>query len=200
MNRFRLMLDPAVHDRNAGAARGGPCALGAVVVAVLLLAGGPSAAAGVASPPARGVGSLVVGRTPASGAAVCAARSAGQVIRTYRRGAARLVLRCGSTTWGYRHVAHRWSPAFDAKIALTLARGVVVTDYQQDGGSAIYALFDSRCHELFRVVYNGGAYRGLALRPQGVITAYARPSLVMAAARVADRAGQRSDCRVMQEI
>ncbi len=148
--------------------------------------GAPPAASVAAGPPAL---------------APCAGKSVGFVLRTYRRGASRLVLRCGSTTWGYRHVTRRWSPAFDAKIALTLARGAVVTDYQQDGGSAIYALFDARCRELFRVIYNAGAYRGVAVRPQGVVTAYARPTLVMAS--VAPDPGVATTgtrCRIVQDI
>jgi hypothetical protein len=68
-------------------------------------------------------------------------------------------LRCGTSSWGFKHLTGhgRWNAAFDAKIALTIARGERVTDLQQDGGSAIYALFNNRCTELFRVIYNGRA-------------------------------------------
>lgn len=107
------------------------------------------------------------------------------VVKNYTRGAARLPLRCGTTTWGFKHITHRWDAAFDGKIALTISRGEVVTDVQQDGGSAIYALFDNRCNELFRVIYNGGAYRGNGVRPQGIITAYDR-TIITAVADGAD--------------
>lgn len=46
-------------------------------------------------------------------------------------------------------------------------------DLRQDGGIQIFALFDSRCKEKFRVIYNGGPLHGTGVRPQGVITAYA---------------------------
>jgi hypothetical protein len=92
------------------------------------------------------------------------------VVKNYSRGAARLPLRCGTSTWGFRHITHRWDAAFDSSIALTIARGEVVNDLQQDGGSHIYALFNDRCTELFRVIYNAGAYRGNGVRPQGIIT------------------------------
>jgi hypothetical protein len=89
-----------------------------------------------------------------------------------------------------------------------------VTDLQQDGGSAIYALFNNRCTELFRVIYNGRAYRGNGVRPQGVITAYYRTGVGPAiAADSTDSADStlgadgaalttryRTDCEVIQEI
>jgi hypothetical protein len=102
----------------------------------------------------------------------CGGRSYTYVVKSYTRGAAALPLRCGTLTWGFTHIKARWNPTFDANIALTISRGEEVTDWQGDGGSAIYALFDDRCRELFRVIYNGGAYRGNDVRPQGVITAY----------------------------
>ncbi len=115
------------------------------------------------------------------------------VVKNYSRGGAKLPLRCGTTTWGFKHITHRWNAAFDSKIALTISRGEVVTDVQQDGGSAIYALFDNRCEELFRVIYNGGAYRGNGVRPQGIITAYDRTvvSTVVDAADANDTANPR---------
>lgn len=86
----------------------------------------------------------------------------------------RLALRCGTATWGLVHLVARgrWNSTFDSMIALTIAQGEKVSDLQQDGGSRIFALFDSGCHELFRVIYNGNAYNGNGVSPQGVITAY----------------------------
>jgi hypothetical protein len=104
----------------------------------------------------------------------CGGRSYTYVVKNYNRGAASLPLRCGTSTWGFNHVTARWNGSFDANIALTISRGEEVSDRQEDGGSAIYALFDDRCRELFRVIYNGDAYRGNDVRPQGVITAYAK--------------------------
>ncbi|RFU39560.1 hypothetical protein DZF91_21725 [Actinomadura logoneensis] len=125
----------------------------------------------------------------------CGGQGYAHVVRLYRRGGARLPLRCGTSTWGYRHITHRWSADFDRRIALTISRGVVVQDVQGDGGTAIYALFDRRCKELFRVIYNGGAYRGHDVRPQGIITAYRRD---IAHARLA--APSRRPCAVIQDI
>lgn len=102
----------------------------------------------------------------------CGGRSYTHVVKSYSRGAVSLPLRCGTATWGFTHITARWNSSFDANIALTISRGEEVTDRQGDGGSAIYALFDGRCRELFRVIYNGGAYRGNDVRPQGIITAY----------------------------
>ncbi|MDQ4115888.1 MAG: hypothetical protein M3235_02890 [Actinomycetota bacterium] len=55
---------------------------------------------------------------------------------------------------------------FDAKIALTFARG-----QEFDNGSR-YALFDGECRERFRVRVNPRAFRGVEFRPQGIVTAY----------------------------
>lgn len=116
----------------------------------------------------------------------CAHRSYKSVVRNYTRGGGHYPLRCGTATWGFKHITHRWNAAFDAKIALTIARGEQVADVQQDGGTAIFALFNDRCTELFRVIYNGGAYRGNGIRPQGIITAYDRTIITTIAADGAD--------------
>lgn len=102
----------------------------------------------------------------------CHGKSQTKVVKTYRRGAGRYALRCGTSSWGFNHITHRWSSSFDSKMALTFAYGEDVRDVQQDGGSNIFALFDNRCHQLFRIIYNGGALHGNGVRPQGVITAY----------------------------
>jgi hypothetical protein len=135
----------------------------------------------------------------------CSGRAYSFVVKNYTRGAAGLPIRCGSTEWGFRHITARWNAAFDANIALTIARGEAVVDYQQDGGSTIYALFDSRCNELFRVIYNGGAYLGTGVRPQGVITAYTRRAVITAAVprttiAKSAAAAYRTDCAVIQNI
>jgi hypothetical protein len=136
----------------------------------------------------------------------CGGRSYTFVVKNYTRGAAQLPLRCGNTRFGFNHITARWSAAFDANIALTIARGESATDVQQDGGSAIFALFDSRCNELFRVIYNGGAYNGTGVRPQGIITAYAPGVITTIAlsgtARGTSRAAPayRTDCAIIQNI
>ena len=141
----------------------------------------------------------------------CNKRSYKTVVKKYSRGAARLPLRCGTSTWGFKHITHRWNAAFDSKIALTIARGEKVKDLQQDGGTAIYALFNNKCVELFRVIYNGGAYRGNGVRPQGIITAYHRALGTASAGSPAGATAPgstdanavpkyRTNCRVDQDI
>jgi hypothetical protein len=91
-------------------------------------------------------------------------------------------------------------------IALTIARGEKVSDLQQDGGSVIFALFDTSCHELFRVIYNGRALNGTGVSPQGIITAYyvwtgiwtTKVPNAMTSATTA--ASYRTDCPVIQNI
>lgn len=129
---------------------------------------------------------------------VCSGRSHTYVVKKYHRAGAVLPLRCGKSSWGYRHLKfqrHRWNASFDSMIALTISRGIRVPDYQQDGGSDIFSLNDGRCRELFRVIYNGAAYLGGEVRPQGVITAYERNQVIATAAPT-----YRKDCPVYQRI
>jgi hypothetical protein len=125
----------------------------------------------------------------------CNGRSYQSLVKTYHYGAQKLALRCGTSSWGFIHIKHRWNATFDSMIALTIARGERVPDLQQDGGSVIFSLFDPDCNELFRVVYNGGAYNGNGVSPQGIITAYYidNPAgLVLV--------GYRTDCELIQPI
>lgn len=100
----------------------------------------------------------------------CNGKSQERIVANYNRGATIVPLRCGSPTYGFRHIEERgrWSATFSSKIALTISRG------QQSRDRSIYSLFNSDCIELFRVVVNHGPFRGRGFRPQGVITAYER--------------------------
>lgn len=131
----------------------------------------------------------------------CNGKSYKTVVKTYTRGSGKYPLRCGTTSWGFNHITQRWNASFDAKIALTISRGEDVGDIQQDGGSNIFALFNDKCTELFRVIYNGRAYKGNDVSPQGIITAYDRTiiSTVLPADTAASSA-YRTDCPVIQEI
>jgi hypothetical protein len=126
------------------------------------------------------------------------------VVKNYYRGSAPRPLRCGTATWGFLHITHRWNSAFDSGIALTISRGEEVGDLQQDGGSSIYALFDNKCNEIFRVIYNGGAWRGATtVSPQGIITAYGESSIITTAPEEASATAAptyRTDCPVYQNI
>jgi hypothetical protein len=67
----------------------------------------------------------------------------------------------------------------------------------------IFALFDAYCRELFRVVYNGNAYNGNGVSPQGVITAYAptqTAAVPQGASTTVVTASYRTDCSVTQQI
>lgn len=135
----------------------------------------------------------------------CQGKSQVSVVKTYARGGGRYALRCGTSSWGFNHITHRWNSAFDSKMALTFAYGEDVNDVQQDGGSVIFALFDNRCHQLFRIIYNGGALHGNGVRPQGVITAYDTSGPVSAGPMgagplTAAGPAYRTDCPVYQGI
>jgi hypothetical protein len=133
----------------------------------------------------------------------CKGKSYQTLVKTYAYGSQKLALRCGSGSWGFLHISHRWNDYFDSMIALTIARGEKVSDLQQDGGSAIFSLQDNGCHELFRVIYNGGPYNGNGVSPQGIITAYETGTATTALPQVADgaeAASYRTDCPVYQKI
>jgi len=102
------------------------------------------------------------------------------------------------------HLSARWNAAFDSEIQLTIAQDEKVSDRQQDGGSVIFALFDADRQEIFRVIYNGGAYDGNGMRPQGIISACARTSIPTVirpnAAEISQAAVYRTDCSVIHTI
>lgn len=116
--------------------------------------------------------SLILGmgliEAPSSGAATICPSSASytSVVDTYHRGSVAIPLRCGNSSFGYRHFSSRWNGEFDAMIALTIARGVA-------DGPNVYDYYPVACEgPVFRVVYNLGAYNGNGVRPHGIITAY----------------------------
>lgn len=98
----------------------------------------------------------------------CNGKSEESVVVNYRRGSLVLPLRCGTQTYGFRHVVARgrWNADFDSRIAEAIARG------QQSKDKTIYSIFNADCLELFRVVVNPGPIGRDGFRPQGVITAY----------------------------
>ncbi|MFG2022940.1 hypothetical protein [Streptomyces sp. NPDC048825] len=56
-------------------------------------------------------------------AAKCRNHGRNYVVREYYRGVSRYTLRCGTSTWGWKHIRHRWSTRFDNKISNTIANG-----------------------------------------------------------------------------
>ena len=95
---------------------------------------------------------------------LCKGKSRNHIVRRYHRGGATIVLRCGSKTWGYRHLVERkrWSKSFDAKIRRTIASG----DQTDEGWSR----YSSGCpkREIFRVIGTHGTQSHI----KGIITAY----------------------------
>ncbi|AEM80145.1 hypothetical protein Strvi_0357 [Streptomyces violaceusniger Tu 4113] len=110
----------------------------------------------------------------------CTGKSKKHVVKTYYRGPATVVLRCGTRNWGYRHlVAHgRWSANFSKKIKNAIWSGDVVIDVP---GQRVYERRVIQCPPriLFRVVTNPDPYGAdPRIKSQGVITAYKPASLV----------------------
>jgi hypothetical protein len=129
----------------------------------------------------------------------CQGKSEESVVKAYTRGILAIPLRCGTLTYGFTHIVDRgrWNDVFDSDIALTIARG------EENGDGSIYAWFDDRCVEQFRVVVNQGPIGGSGFRPQGVITAYARTYPTTIAYRTAygrpdsaSTAATRTDCPI----
>lgn len=66
-------------------------------------------------------------------------------MRTYFRGPARFTLRCGTSTWGWKHIRHRWSTSFNNKIRNAIAYG------QPNGGGYSSWTLPPCSRETFRV-------------------------------------------------
>lgn len=130
------------------------------------------AAAGVLTLSA--VGSLVVGSAgSASAADPCAHKSQSHIVKKYYRGPLVVPLRCGSNSWGYRHLVHRgrWNSDFDKKISHAIWRGEQV--YIPGGRWHYYMEAMPPCSKYFGVLDNPGPYgRDHRINPQGIITAY----------------------------
>lgn len=156
-----------------------PAAASAILLAVLLI-GTPREAS--ASPPLN----------------ACAAMSQEHVVVAYRRGDLVMPLRCGSPTWGFRHIVGRgrWNDRFNAKIALTFARG------QEFDNGARYALFGADCRERCRVIVDPWAFRGVEVRPQGIVTAHETnwPNFVSWSDGTAAVPQHRTDCLLYDRI
>ncbi|OKJ79418.1 hypothetical protein AMK32_31370 [Streptomyces sp. CB01883] len=120
----------------------------------------------------------------------CAHAPESKVVRTYTRGPRIgpklvVVLRCGSSTWGYRHLKKkgRWSTAFDRKIANTVQSGTITVDMP---GRRIFDDILKQCppKSRFKVVTNPGKMgRNPHINPQGIVTAYINPDKIGVAAK-----------------
>ncbi|MCX5530073.1 hypothetical protein OG785_05820 [Streptomyces sp. NBC_00006] len=109
----------------------------------------------------------------ATAADACAGKSYKHVVKRYNNGLGIIPLRCGTSTWGYRHLVARgrWSASFDKKITKALWSGTPVTI--TGGRWHYYMVAVPPCTKYFGVLDNPNTYgRDHVTHPQGIITAY----------------------------
>ena len=115
-----------------------------------------------------------------SAAVICKGKSKRTIVRKYYRGVrVGAILRCGTKSWGYRHIrdGHGWSRSYDNKIRRTVASGIEDTPLP---GSKTFERVTNQCPPriIFKVWTNPLAYGGdPRINPQGIITAYAPKGL-----------------------
>ena len=120
------------------------------------------------------IGTLVIGGADSASAADrCKGKSEAHIVKKYYRGPLAIPLRCGTKTWGYRHLVERgrWSASFDKKINHAIWRG---TEKLIPGGRwHFYMEAMPPCSKHFGVLDNPNAYgKNPRINPQGIITAY----------------------------
>ncbi|MFJ2774788.1 hypothetical protein [Streptomyces sp. NPDC087300] len=113
----------------------------------------------------------------------CTGKPAKTIVKKYYRGPTMVPLRCGTNTWGYKHLVKRgrWSSNFGKKISQTVWSGTITVD---EPGELTYERKFVGCppRTLFKVVTNPGPYgRDHRIKPQGVVTAYKPSSLASSA-------------------
>lgn len=132
------------------------------------------------------VGPAAASSGPVTVAGVAADACAGQpkkkIVKKYYRGPTMVPLRCGTKTWGYKHLVDRgrWSASFSKKIDSTIWSGSIAVN---EPGEVTYVKKQPACPPriTFKVVTNPGKYgRDPRINPQGVISAY-KPSGLAAA-------------------
>ncbi|MCC3651689.1 hypothetical protein LIX60_09460 [Streptomyces sp. S07_1.15] len=93
------------------------------IFAVALLAA-PSAASAAAAQGGRDASGQTISAASADSiSAKCRNNGRNYIVREYYRGVNRYTLRCGTSTWGWKHIQHRWSTSFNNKIRNTIANG-----------------------------------------------------------------------------
>ncbi|MGW3486540.1 hypothetical protein [Streptomyces sp. NPDC001054] len=116
-------------------------------------------------------------------ASKCKGAAPKTVAVTYYRGPSKVYLRCGTKSYGYKHLVarKRWSTNFSNKIKKTIWSGTIVTNTP---GERTYERIVVQCPPSiqFRVVTNPGPYgKDPRINPQGIITAY-KPAAIKAKA------------------
>lgn len=102
----------------------------AVISALLIPAAGSASAAPLAS------GETVTAQAD-SFAAKCRSHSRNYILKKYYRGPKEFTLRCGASTWGWKHIKarHGWNSTMDRKISAAIWSG----DPNGRGGYSTYA-------------------------------------------------------------
>ena len=121
-----------------------------------------SGALAVASTSVVGISAVSAGTAYAADA--CTGKSTNHVVKNFYRGPRVIPLRCGTSTWGYRHLLpkHGYNSAM---IANTVSRG--------GERFGFYYLNLNQCPPMkYKVVFNPSGIGGSGPGPQGVITAY----------------------------
>ncbi|MFV0130145.1 hypothetical protein ACLGI4_20975 [Streptomyces sp. HMX112] len=157
-------------------------AVSALVAVLALPALAPTAAATTALPESPSATGATPPETLAAAAVNCNNKSQAAIAKTYHRGPATVHLRCGTKSWGFRHLVAkgRWNATFDKKINRTVWSGTITTNLP---GQRIYDDMRLACpaKSEFKVVTNPGPMgANPAVNPQGIITAY-KPTTAAAA-------------------
>ncbi|MFI9809496.1 hypothetical protein ACIHEJ_35030 [Streptomyces sp. NPDC052301] len=88
--------------------------------------------------------------------ATCRHHSRTYIVRTYYRGPSKYTLRCGTKTWGWRHIklGHGWNSTMDRRISAAIWSG-------QPNGRGGFSTYNAACPpvEKFRTIIGTPAGR-----------------------------------------
>ncbi|MEU8852206.1 hypothetical protein AB0C70_39660 [Streptomyces sp. NPDC048564] len=114
----------------------------AVAMAALAV---PAASSASATPPTDTRVSIAADSIDAK----CRSHSRDYIVREYFRGPKRFTLRCGTRTWGWKHIKlrHGWNSTMDRKISAAISSGA-------DNGRGGYSTYTIQCPpvEKFRTI------------------------------------------------
>ncbi|MEV0371482.1 hypothetical protein AB0I10_16910 [Streptomyces sp. NPDC050636] len=100
--------------------------------------------------------------------ATCRSHSRNYIVRTYYRGPGKYTLRCGTKTWGWKHIKlrHGWNSTMDRKIRAAIWSG-------QPNGRGGYSTYTQTCpsYEKFRTIIGTPAGTNDLLTAYNVTTA-----------------------------
>ncbi|MFE9250101.1 hypothetical protein [Streptomyces sp. NPDC007088] len=118
-----------------------------LLTGAVLLAGSGTAAATSPGVPASAAPSID---------AICRSHGQTYTVREYFRGPARYTLRCGTKTWGWKHIKlrHGWNAAMDKKISAAIYSG-------RPNGRGGFSTYTAQCPsvEKFRTILGTPAAR-----------------------------------------